>query len=268
MKKITQLLLFFAFLFLLIGCVTSDKSLKNNNEITKTEKGVEENLLKKIREINNNSPKYISTSVKILGKQNRKKFKVYGKAFFDKNQNSFYLKISDFIFRSHISSVYLKNDNLFFYFPVEKTLYRDSIKTVKLKNYIDVNFDFNILYKLFVGKIPLIPGSVFKKCTIEDEKNCDNLILENDKFIQRISFKNGRPDRILYFNKVTKTKVEVYLTKGVAYGKTFFYKKIRIKSKGDSVDITYQSLKVDKKLKISSVDRIMKRKKLKIIEMR
>jgi len=215
---------------------------------------------RKDKKINENSPNTIASTVYINGRQKKKKFKAIGYAKYDKNIGAFELKLSDYIFKSHISSVYLENEKLCFYFPVEKKMFVDNIKTVQLKNYLDVDFEFLILFRLFVGEIPIIPNSNFKKCKLNKNEICD--------YLQRISFKNGNPDKVLYIKKSTKAKFEVYLSKLSDIRGVKFYKKIRVKSRSDSINISFGRLKINKKVKVESAQKIINRKKLKIIEMR
>ena len=108
-------------LMILAGCQTAEKSVTNEAENIKAKE-----FISIINSINSSSPETISSSFTVDGNTGEKKFRLEGKAVFNK---SGYYKITaiDYVFQSPIIEAYRELDELYFFYPPEKKLIVDDI---------------------------------------------------------------------------------------------------------------------------------------------
>ena len=108
----------------------------------------------------------------------------------------------DAIFKSILATILKKEDRLEIYFPIDKRLFIEDIKTIDIKKYIDINTNINmkLFSDLLAGKVPIIRSYSVKQVLTEKSDKSDKdessyLILENKRYFETISFKNRIPDK-------------------------------------------------------------------------
>jgi hypothetical protein len=210
-------------LFLFVtGCSTIQKP-----ELSEAENLKAKELLAVIQGINDSSPETISSSFNADGNTGEKKFRVEGRFAFNKKG---YYKISvlDYIFQSPIIEAYRDLDRLYFYYPTENRLFVDDIKKIDLNRYTGFKVEYNLLYVLFTGGIPLINDSSVYKCLYDEKEKGYNLIIQNEDFFQNIFFKDNVPEKILFVHKLSRHKAEIYLKSKIKKDESIFFRKIKI----------------------------------------
>ncbi len=226
-------------------------------------------MLKRISSFNNRSPGSISSSFEIVGKIKNKKFKSIGNIHYDRREGKLNATFLDYIFKSPVTMIFKENSSLWFYFPAEKKMILDNVNTIDLHNYLELNIDFNILFSLFSGEIPLIKGYKIKKGLSGRKGGSSYLILENQNFYQTISFDKSEPDRVLIIRKDSKEKCEIYFKKFFRMNGSSYYKKLRIIS-GDrkfTFDFIFKHIKLNVPVKVKTINKIRMPRGLKIIKM-
>jgi hypothetical protein len=208
--------------FIVSGCSTIQKPELSDAENLKAKE-----LLAVIQGINDSSPETISSAFNADGNNGEKKFRVEGRAAFNKKG---YYKISvlDYIFQSPILEAFRELDRLYFYYPTENKLFVDDIKKIDLNRYTGFRVEFNLLYTLFTGGIPLISNSSVYKCLYDENEKGYNLIIQNEDFFQNIFFKDNVPEKILFVHKLSRHKAEIYLKSMVKKDESIFFRKIKI----------------------------------------
>jgi len=201
---------------ILSACQTADKPVTNEAEIIKANE-----FISKINIINNSSPETISSSLTVDGNTGEKKFRMEGKAVFDKNG---YYKITllDYVFQSPVVEAYREANELYFFYPPEKRLIIDDINKINLSVYTDFKSDYKMIYSLLTGNIPVINNYKIYKCLYSESEKGYYLILENKECFQNIFFKDDVPEKILIIYKDNKSKFEIYLRSPVKIGNGIF----------------------------------------------
>ena len=178
----------------------------------------------------------------------------------------------DFIFKSPIAIIVQDDNTLKFYFPAEKKLVIDNINTVNLKNYINLDLDFTLLYRFITGSIPLIENYQIREGLIAKakEKKDDEvyIILENDRYFETISFKKDIPNKVLLINKMSKEKSEFYLKQPCCKDNILSYKSIKFVSttSGHRIIIRMNSWKHNVKVSPRSISRLRVPRGTKVIQ--
>ena len=144
----------------------------------------------------------------------------------------------DFIFKSTINMMFREGNKLNFYYPVEKRLVKDNAETIDLRNYINIKIDFNIIYTLVLGKIPLLNNYKVKKLLKRNKRLY--LILENENYYETISFNGNAPDKILFIEKHTKDKLEIYLKKVKRIKGSQYFKYIKVIAGKSKVKVSFR----------------------------
>ena len=204
------------------GCQTTDKPVQSEAEKLKAKE-----LISRINSINNSSPQTISSSLTVDGNTGEKKFRMEGKAVFNK---SGYYKITllDYVFQSPVIEAYRESDELYFFYPSEKKLVVDDINKIDLSSYADFKSDYKMIYALLTGNIPMINNYKVYKCLYSENEKGYYLILENNECYQNIFFKDNVPEKILIIYKDNKNKYEIYLKLPVKIGSGIFFKSYKI----------------------------------------
>ncbi len=207
-------------------------------------------LLTSLEKFNLNSPKSLYAEFNTEGQSLKKKFKASGIVQFHNNPVLMRLVFHDAVFKSPITEIVRNEDIIKFYFPFENVLYIDNEKTIDLKFYSNIDIDFKLISDLTLFKIPVIRDfSVRKGLEGGNSESGKNklLLLENNDYYETISFINEIPDKILWLNKRSKEKIEVYFKEPVFYGDTTLYKNIRIVSLNSDlkIDIYFSSIKLN-----------------------
>ena len=215
------------FLILFLIFIVSSCSSIQKPELSDAENLKAKELLAVIQGINDSSPETISSAFNADGNNGEKKFRVEGRVAFNKKG---YYKISvlDYIFQSPILEAFRELDRLYFYYPTENKLFVDDIKKIDLNRYTGFKVEFNLLYTLFTGGIPLISNSSVYKCLYDENEKGYNLIIQNEDFFQNIFFKDNVPEKILFVHKLSRHKAEIYLKSVIKKDESIFFRKIKI----------------------------------------
>ncbi len=219
-------------IILISGCARNvngnDAALFSKNSDTAV------SILNRIEDINKNSPKYFSLDLFCMGTMNNKKFKSTGKVKFNREPAIMKITFYDAIFRSPLTIIVQDGELVKFYFPIDKTMFIDSIDTIKLERYSNIDLDYKLVSDLAVGRIPLLDKYTVKKTSAEESNRKNSteiyIILENDNYYETIVLQKNIPTKILLINKGSKSKTEIYLEKPVLIKESLIFKKIIFKS--------------------------------------
>jgi len=209
-------------ILVLSGCSSVQKA-----ELSEAENLKAKELLTVINGINSGSPETISSAFNADGNTGEKKFRVEGHVAYNK-KGYYRITVLDYIFQSPVLEAFRELDRLYFYYPADKVLFVDDVNKIDLSKYSGFNVEYNLLYSLFTGGIPLIDDYSVYKCLYDENDKGYNLILQNGDFFQNIFFKDNVPEKILFIHKLSRNKAEVYLKSIARKDKSIFYKKIRI----------------------------------------
>jgi hypothetical protein len=271
MKIIINYLFFFA-LALLIFIFSCSKALKKNNtDFIEADDKNTAYLLKLIENTGANSPQTLIANFDIEGHSGKQNFKASGNVHLNNNPRKARIIFHDAVFKSPITEIIQDEDIIKIFFPFDKILYIDNIKTIDLKFYSSLDLDFNLVSDLSAGRIPVIKDfSVVKG--LESGSNSGSgenkfIILENKEYYETISFKHDTADKILWMNKNTKEKVEVYLEEPLKKQDILFYKLIRVVSlKNDlKITISFNAIKFNVPVDLENMAKLALPKDVKII---
>ncbi len=215
-------IIFILFLSLISGCTSVQKTELNEAENLKAKE-----LIAFINGANAASPETISSSFTADGNTGEKKFRVEGKVSYNK-KGYYKLTVLDYIFQSPILEAYRDLDRLYFYYPTEKKLLVDDINKIDLSRYTGFKVEYNLLYTLFTGGVPLINNFSVYKCLYDEKEKGYNLILQNEDFFQNVFFKDDVPEKILFIHKLTRNKAEIYLKSITKKDKSIFFRSLKI----------------------------------------
>jgi hypothetical protein len=254
-----------------IGCAT-DNVKTEKNFIASNEERVNAQL-KKILEINNNSPNSFTAQFTIDGQMsNNKNFKSMGNAVFNKKPKKIKITFFDFVFKSPLTIMVQDEKIIKFYFPMDKKLFLDNEDRISLRNYTNIDLNFKFLSGLIMGIIPLIDNYAIKQSLTEKGEPADKsrefyIILENDDLFETISIKNNLPDKILLVNKRSKEKVEFYLEEPQYKNNILYYKNIRFISQnsGDKINLKFSNIKYNISIDLKDASYIKIPKDVKVI---
>ena len=207
---------------ILFGCQTADKPVTNETENIKAKE-----LISKINNINSSSPETISSLFTIDGNTGEKKFRMEGKAIFDK-KGYYKITLLDYVFQSPLIEAYREANELYFFYPSEKRLLIDDINKIDLSAYTGFKSDYRMIYSMFTGNIPLINNYKVNKCLYSEKDDGYYLILENNECYETIFFKDDMPEKILILYKDNKHKFEIYLKSPVKTGNGTFFRSVKI----------------------------------------
>jgi hypothetical protein len=271
MKIIISYLLFFSLAAVIFESGCSKALKKNNSDFREADDENTAYLLKLVERTGVNSPRTLDANFDVDGRSGKQNFKAGGNVQLNNNPRKVRIIFHDAVFKSSITEIIQDEDIIKFYFPFDKILYIDNIKTINLKFYSNLDLDFNLISDLSHGRIPVIKDfSVVKG--LESGSNSgggDNkfIILENNKYYETISFKGDLADKILWMNKDTKEKVEVYLEKPLKDQDILFYKLVRIVSLKNDLKITinFNDVKFNVPVDMEKIAKIELPKDVKII---
>jgi hypothetical protein len=224
-------------LMILFGCQTTDKPVTNETEKLKAKE-----LISKINNINNSSPKTISSSFTIDGNTGEKKFRLEGKAAFDKN-GYYKITVLDYVFQSPVIEAYRESDELYFFYPSEKRLIIDDINKINFSTYTGFKSDYKMIYSMLTGNIPMINNYKVYKCLYNETEKGHYLILENNECYQNIFFKDDIPEKILIIYKDNKNKFEIYFKSPIKTDKSIFFKSLKIIAPGINTTLNINFIK-------------------------
>ncbi|TAL39391.1 MAG: hypothetical protein EPN93_01745 [Spirochaetes bacterium] len=187
-------------------------------------------LLKIIEDINGGAPDSYVAHITSQGVSNRNKYNSVAEVLFLKNPRVMKASFTDLVFRSHISTFVQEGEDIRIFFPIDKVLYQDTVATINLKNYTGIDIEFGFLYPMLTGRIPLITDFSVKSGLTENGAagTIEYVILENRGYFQTIGFAGGVPRKLLFVNKASQERVELYLENPSWQGKTLWYREIRL----------------------------------------
>jgi hypothetical protein len=245
----------------LLTSMCGKEIIKEEQILEKSEREKVYSLLKRLKEINEHSPNSFKAHFIIEGiLNNKKRFKSIGNAVYNKTPTKMKITFIDFVFKSPITIIVQDGPTLKFYFPTEKKLLIDNINTINLKNYLDLDLEFTLLYRFITGAIPVIENYQIREGLIAKakEKKDDEvyIILENDRYFETISFKKDLPNKILL--KTSKEKAEFYLEKPCCKDNRLSYKSIKFVSttSGHRIIIRMNSWKDNVKVSPRSISQL------------
>ncbi|MBN2160972.1 MAG: hypothetical protein JW807_16395 [Spirochaetes bacterium] len=185
-------------------------------------------MIDRVALLKKNAPATFAANFSIDGSLAEKKQRILGRASYDRTLRAMHIIFSDAIFRSTVAQFFQEADEIRVYYPVQKKLIVDSFKTFDIGNYSAVSIDFDLLYSLATGTFPLIEDYTVRQGLEANNGGGSMIILENPKFFETVSFRDGNPDKVLILDKKTREKVEIYLKKPTVQGECLFFSNIMI----------------------------------------
>ncbi len=262
----------FILLAVMSGCVR--QAATGERKVTTSSSEEAQMLLNRVKEINLGSADSYTANFTGDAIMKKKKFNFLGEAVFNKNPRMMKYTFLDTVFKSIMTVLVQDGDNLKIYFPVDKSLLLDNVRNIRLRNYLDIDADFNTLYPLAVGQIPLIPNYTIKSGLVSKAGDGPGggqryIILENDEYFETISFIENNPDKILLINKLSKQKIEIYLEKPAPLGKSVFFKTARLIlfPSGDKLTIAFRDIRFNTPIDPGAIQNLNLEKGTKFIQM-
>jgi len=263
-KKIFGLI--FALSLFFVSCAATQQGVEQGKDVTAIPDAKSVELLTILKEINGNSPDTIRASFTADGDTSGKKFRLEGKALFDK-KGYYSVSLTDYVFKSPVMNAYRELDRLYFYYPAEKKLLADDINKIDFYRYSGFKADFGFMQTLFTGGIPVIINYSVNKVLREGESSYF-LILENKDYFENIFFSGGIPEKILLIHKQSRDKAEIYLKSMTRREKSIFYRSIRIVAPGLGVtmQISFSKPVLNEPVKVETVEPVRMKKGVQLIK--
>lgn len=265
-KLITAAAVFSSAAFIIVSCKTAQPDTLQGRELLEGDKAKSAELIKVIDDINTCSPDTINSSFSADGDSSGKKFKVEGRAVYDK-RGYYYLTLTDYIFKSPVIEAYRDGDRLYFYYPAEKKLLVDDVNKINFYNYAGFKADFGFMQTMLTGGIPLLKDYSVSRLLKEDDE-AYFLILENSDYFENIYFKKGVPEKILLMHKESRNKAEIYLKSLTRKDKSYFFRKIKVVAPGLglSMNLGFSNPVLNEPVKVQSIDSLKRKKGLEVIK--
>jgi hypothetical protein len=263
--------LFFPVITVLVLACGSSEILNNNKNFKEADNKNTAYLLNLVEKCGDKSPRTVNANFDIEGHSESKSFKASGNLRFNANSRKVRIIFHDAVFKSPITEIIQDEDIIKIFFPFDKILYIDNVKTINLRSYSSLELDFNLVSCLSYGRIPVIKNfSVVKGLESgAGSGSSDNkfIILENNDYYETISFKLDTVDKILWMNKDTRKKIEVYFDKPVGGEDILFYKSVRIFSlKNDfKITINFNDIKFNIPVDVENMLKLDLSKDIKVI---
>jgi hypothetical protein len=210
MKK-TDLINIFLIPVIIISCAGTQTN--ETKEPVSHIKAESDSIIKTIKEFNSKSPSTVSSSIQVDAVIKNKKYKSSGTAVFDSDSAGINIVLQDYVFKSPIFQLFQEGSKLYIYFPAEKQLIIDNSEVSNLGSYSEIEIDYAVLRSLGRGEIPLIKNYKIKQAVSNPEKKENIIILENDSFYQTIYLADKLPLKMLFANKKTNERIEIYFNK-------------------------------------------------------
>jgi hypothetical protein len=235
-----------------LSCATADNTAEKTDYVSSTKKDYHI-LVDSISQINDSAPAYYNMIFTIEGLLNKQKYKLNGNAQLDAKLNRICLSLTDFIFKSPISTMFANNDDIIMYFPTEKKLFKYGKNSIDLKSLWNISIGKEIIYALASCKIPLIDNYKIKESVVSPDGKTSYLIVENRLYYETVSFKNNMPDKIKIMDKNSRDETDIYLSGAKKYDNSLIYKKISVISKKWNFEIKIDSIKVNTPVKVKTL---------------
>lgn len=256
----------------LIGCARP--AVREETSLVRSDEARTRMLLNTVRNINRNAPDSLSSRFSVEGISGKKRFGSLGELIFNKNPRLMRILLVDTVFKSPLTTIVQEGDGLTLYFPGDKSLFLDSVRSMKIKNYTNLDIDLKLLYPLIIGQIPLLENYSVKHGLSKEEgrdtgKQGSFLILENSEFFETISFINDVPDKILFLRKDMRWKIELYLERATKADGVLYYKRIRLNlvSSGDKLSFSFNEVVFNQPVDARAVLALPDKRGLKIVDM-
>lgn len=222
-----------------------------------------------LERINSNTPSSFTCSIEVIGNIGKKKFKSLGNVKFDRKTGRFNITFLDYIFKSPLTDLFQDGDRISIYFPADKKLVLDDRKTIDIRNYINLNLDYYLLYDLFRGSIPVLKDYRVRKGLSSADRKTSYLIIENDEYYETLSFQGNTPDKLLIIHRNSKEKIELYLRGFSQKGKSRYFKKIRIVADQNDLrlDFTFRGTRINVPVKVRTIESIKVPRGVKVIRL-
>ena len=253
------------------GC--GDKLVRGDdvlrNQYHPSGKDAVRDMVDSLTAVNKKSPLSYAADFSVDGTIGDKTYKLMGSAQFSRKLRAMYIAFQDFIFRSPITTVFQDGDIIRIYYPAQKRLFVDNCKTIDLANYGGVSVNFDLLYGVLTGVMPLIPDYTVKQGLTANTGKESILILENARYYETISFTGNSPDKIKLINKTTGDKYEVYMKKQIVQGDSHFFANLTIVSENTRIrlDIRFQRISLNTPVKVKTIQDARLPENVKIIQM-
>jgi hypothetical protein len=238
------------------GCATvaaRDGTVLQNYRPSGTE-AVRE-MIGALAEINRTSPASYAADFYVEGASAKSRFKSAGTARFDRDRGLLQITFVDYIFRSPIALFFLDGKSISVFYPIEKKLILDDVKNFNTANYTGIGIDFDILLALAEGKIPVLTDYKVRESLTARKGAGSMLIIENNESIETISFDKTSPDKLLFINKNTRNKTEIYLKKFIQEGDSRFFNVLKLYDgkSGLELDITFNKVQLNAPVKVKTI---------------
>ncbi|MBN2080014.1 MAG: hypothetical protein JW838_13690 [Spirochaetes bacterium] len=172
-------------------------------------------MLDTVKGFDSKAPLSIEADFIIDGAQRAKRFRMTGTLHYDRSARAMYVTFFDYIFRTSVLVFLADGNELRLYYPVDKKLFIESMKGIDLGDYGGPAMSMDIILALASGNIPLVSGYRVKQGLEENNGNGTMLFLENHRYYQTVSFRDGLPDKMLIINRENGERFEIYFKKRV-----------------------------------------------------
>lgn len=234
-----------------INCAGIEKKNGADLPVTGADDAKSSELQGRIKEINDNRPLSISSNVTVDGDTRGKKSRFEGSFIYD-SKGLARLALVDYIFKGPVFDFHRDMNNIYFYYPSERKLYADKSDKIIFSNYSGFPVDFEFVYTLFTGGIPVIKNVTSVKSLGEESGDSFHLIMESRDYFQNIYFKKDMPERILVLHKMSREKIEIYLQAHRVKDKSYFFNRVRIVVPGtdSSINLNFTRTRINEPVRI------------------
>ncbi len=192
------------YLVVFLGCTSTpvkETEKKETNAIA---------LLEKIIQLNATLPHTVSASFRIES-MSKNSFKTSAKLQYNVDTKKARMSIVDSVFGSQLSVVVRDNDTLYIYQPIDNNLLVFDYSKFPVHSFLPFDIDVELIDNLLIGKIPLLKNYYATKALESDGEQF--ILLENDTMHQTISMKNAMLTKILFVQKGSNARYEIYFIK-------------------------------------------------------
>ena len=209
-------------------------------------------MLDVLKGLDARAPRFLQADFSIEGARREKKFRMIGSLQYDRPARAMHASFSDYIFRTSILVFFAEGDDLRLYFPVEKKLFVESMRGIDLGDYGGPSMAMDIVLSLATGNIPLLAGYRVKQGLRENNGEGTMLLLENPRYYQTVSFRNGLPDKVLIIDRETRERFEIYFKKRINSGDVSYVEQmVMVASQtGLRIDLRLKSVRTGGSIKV------------------
>lgn len=227
------------------------------------------NMVDSMSAVNKQAPATYAADFTVDGTIHDKTYKLMGSVQYNRKLRAMHIAFLDFIFRSPITTVFKDGDIIRIYYPAQKKLFVDNCKTIDLVNYGGVSVNFDLMYGILTGSMPLIPDYTVKEGLASNDGKESILILENGRYYETISFVGNSPDKIKLIDKTNRNTYEIYMKKPVIQGDSHFFANVMIVSQDTPVrlDIRFHRIRLNTPIHIKTIQEAKLPGNVKIIQM-